>query len=740
MNYSERLIITIFLLITLLSTSCTFSEQNKGLEGLTGLNVTIDSSSVSRANEEVREFWSMLKSTLPAEFNGDSYSWTPIFSGNKAGFLIVTKAAVKEIPEQTERIKYKGESIYKWSSSLYTLALNDKLYCSSFPSALQLLIQEDGVSLPKKSLINQDKLIEYWIPTASLFDGDTGSKDWSIEFGEFYSARLISDQPLSKPDSMFRLKVRGLLKEGDSYFESKVERLLGSKKTQQEVTTDRSMIWRDGSLLLVYNNVDKRFSFSPDEIASSKSVYGMADIVQLNKEWFLKLSANTSYPIKDIYAFDWDGLLMMSADFKVLESMLSYLILEERFIADVGLNQQTGGFTVKDMKAFLSMLTGLSEQAFNFLPQEGFYTVSTDEFSMALDYKNQEDLQVPILLQHSFKKRSGEVFTYFDQLDRLFFLYQDDDQNLYCEDKDGRLQWYLPLEENLESLLVTDDLGILDLGNKLDYLDLKSGRLLDQPAPLTLNEVDTFGLIQYPDRPALENKVWMQKKNGRFKVQSLDQSAVWNLDLKLEQDLIEPFYFGFSDTTDYLLHFALDSLYGQDIKGNKLFDAIPLKPSAWGSFYKQNSAGVLRLIYPQDDGRVRVLNTKGQYFNLFLLDGMKGFLLENMNSGPIPEYIAYSDYQIKVNGYSGNDFKTFSSYESKEKIEAVQYASTPGGHYLACFKSGKIEILNEELELVAKMDCPAYEQAWFYFSDYDSALDLVLIDGDKVLNFILEEL
>ena len=88
MNYSERLIITIFLLITLLSTSCTFSEQNKGLEGLTGFNVTVDSSSVSRANEEVREFWSMLKSTLPAEFNGDSYSWTPIFSGNKTGFLI----------------------------------------------------------------------------------------------------------------------------------------------------------------------------------------------------------------------------------------------------------------------------------------------------------------------------------------------------------------------------------------------------------------------------------------------------------------------------------------------------------------------------------------------------------------------------------------------------------------------------------------------------------------------------
>ena len=740
MNYAERLITTIFLLITLLSISCTFSEQNKGLEGLTGLNVTVDSNSVSRTNDEVKRFWSMLKSVLPLEIIEEHYSWTPIFSGDKTGFLIATKAVIKDIPEDTERIKYKGEAIFKWSSSLYTLVLKDKLYCSSFPSALQLLIQEDGVSSPKKSSINRNKLMEYWISTARFFDGDTESKEWSVEFDELYSAKLISENPLLMPDSLFRLKMRALIKDGDSYFESLVEKPLGSQKTQQEVTTDRCMIWRDGSLLLVYNNVNKLFSFSPYEIASSKSVYGMADIIQLNKEWSLKLSGNMSYPMKDMYAFDWDGLLMMSADFKVLESMLSYLILEERLLGDVGLDQQTGGFTVNDMKAFLSMLTGLSAQAFNFLPQEGFYTVSTDKFSIALDYKNQEDLQVPILLQHNFKKRSGEVFTYFDQQDRLFFLYQDDAQNLYCEDKDGRLQWYLPLKENLESLMATDDLGILDLGNKLDYVDLKSGRLLDQPAPLILNEVDTFGMIQYPDRPALENKVWMRKKNGRFKVQSLDQSAVWNLDLKFEQDLIEPFYFGFSDTTDYLLQFASDSLYGHDIKGNKLFDAIPLKPSAWGSFHKQKSAGAQRLIYPQDDGRVRVLNTRGQHFNLFLLEGMKGFLLENMNSGPIPEYIAYSDYQIKICGYFGKDFKTFSSYESKEKIEAVQYASTPGGHYLACFKTGKIEILNEELELVAKMDCPAHEQAWFYFSDYDSALDLVLIDGDKVLNFILEEL
>lgn len=739
MNRSERLILVVTLWIFLIVSSCTFKEYDKGFEGITGLTLAVDSSAVASSQNEVQKLWSFFTSELPVEVASEYYEWTPIFSGSKSGILLVTEGGIAEISEDKERIKYKGEDIYKWASDCYILAMNGKLYCSTFPSALQLLIQKEGTSLGQNNLLNADNLVQYWIPASIQVEDIVQSKEWSFEL-DGSSVNLFSENSLQVPDSLFRLKIRSILKDGDSFFESLVERPFDIRGEQTQNTIDRCLIWRDGALLLVYNNDNKQILFEPEEISSTKSVYGMADIFQLNTSWQLKLSKNYTYPISDVYAFDWDGLVMMSTNYKVLESLLSYLILEERIANNSALSQEIGGFSARDMKAFMSLLTGLAERTFDFLPEEGFYRVYSGDKSITLEYSNEEDLHVPILLQHSMKKRSGAVFNYFDQQDRLFFLYQDEDQVLYCEDKDGRLSWYIPLEESIKSFNSIDELGILHLGSKLDFIDLKSGRLMDQPTPISLHEVDTFGLITYPDRPALENKIWMQNSDGSFKIQSLDQSAVWNLEVDLGQDLASAFYFGFSDTTDYLLHFKLDSLHGHTIDGHKLCDPIPLKQTKWSDFYKQTNSGIQRLVYPQDNGRVRVLNNKGQHFNLFLLEGMKGLLLENMNKGPVPEYIAYSDHKISISGYSGNDFKTFASYESKEKIESLQYASSPNGHYLACFKSRKVEILNENLELVAKMDCPKPEQAWFYFSDYDSALDLVLIDGEKVLNYILEEL
>lgn len=741
MNYSKRLILFVFGIAFLFNASCSLSEDSPGLTVLTGLNLLENKLEIPPAGQSgISYFWTSVLELVDIHSDSDKFAWAPVYSGKNVGYLLALEGRLAEGQDEANAIRYKGERIYKLASGVYALELEDKLYLASFPTALQAIVQGDGVQLHDSNTLNVDQLLRYWLPNIRSQEISDKGNDVVLRPKDHYSWELEVGTDFWEPDSLFSTKVKPLIKEGDSYFRSAEKSIEDSYQGQEDALVDRCLIWRESSLMLIYDNSAGNFSFDEADIRDRKSVYGMADIFQLNQVWNLKLSENSSYPIDDMYAFEWEGLLLLSPEYKILESVLSHLILEETVLSLSEPWKELGVFSVKDLGSMFSSVFELPTKVLGLLPETGFYTCVLNGAHLDLTYSEKESPVNPILIQHSLKNNQGTVFSFFDQRAKLCFLYQDDNNSLNCIDKNGRDLWRIPLEEKLLRFDCADDIGLLGFKNKLEYLDLNTGLLMDSPPPLALFDADTFGLINYPDRPALEHKIWIKEKDGSLKFLTLDQRTEWQLAPLFDSLDCSISHFGFSDTMDYVLQFCGDSLFGQNINGKHLFDPIPLKQNTWSNFHELKGVGLKRLIYPMNNGRVRIINELGQYFNLIVKADMQGFLLGNMDDGPNPEYIGYSNKGISVSGYKGNTFKVFSTYVSQEKIETVKYASTPRGHYLACFKDGGVEILNEELDLLVAFDCPDFEQAYFYFSDFDSALDLVLLDGDKVLNFILEEL
>jgi hypothetical protein len=740
MNLSKCYFLFVFYTILFFIQSCTFSKKEAGLSPIFGLNLSQKiNPQILETDLLVQDFWNRIQEDSDLEIKGEFYNWTPVFSGSNPGLLLVVEGHITKTNKDKDIIKYKGEQIYRYDNDIYRLALGGYLYYSTFPTALQTIIQNNGIELTNEARVHVDHLLGYW---SSILDDANEEANGSIALSFVNEGSFIlSPDVISKPlDSLFNLSLKPLIKERDSYFRSVVNRTDFGDKSLEESYIDRCMIWRDGALMLIYDNRKNLFKLGERNVIDQKTVYGMADILQLEEDWNVTITTDKTYRLENVFVFEWEGMLIVSTNYNMLESMLSSLILEEIVLASNQDWPELARFSAKDLKAFLVEVLGFSEGVQSFIPEEGFYTFSEEGESYKIDYSESKIKVEPILIQNTIRDKVGEVYTFFNAQGRQFFVYQDSREILHCIDKHGKTYWYLPLESKLDAFHTIDDIGLIKLGSKLDYIDLGSGTFADIGPSISLVDIDTFGLIKYQDRPANENKLWLKNKAGNVEIVTIDQSLMWSLDFLDEMKSCSNLHFRYSDTMDYVLQFCGDSLYGNNINGNPLFPPIAMQENSWARFYDQNSAGLRRMIYPLEDGRVKVFNELGQHFNLFIQKDMKDLLLGNMNSGPKKEFIAYTDNLLTVSGYIGNEFKTFSTYRSKDFIESVQYAQTPKGQYLACFKDQKIEILNNQLEVVTSFNSPSHDQAYFYFSDFDSALDLVLLDGDKILNFILEEL
>ena len=132
---------------------------------LTGLNLLENKLEIPPAGQSgIGYFWTSVLELVDIHSDSDKFAWAPVYSGKNVGYLLALEGRLAEGHDEANAIRYKGERIYKLASGIYALELEDKLYLASFPTALQAIVQGDGVQLHDSNTLNVDQLLRYWLP------------------------------------------------------------------------------------------------------------------------------------------------------------------------------------------------------------------------------------------------------------------------------------------------------------------------------------------------------------------------------------------------------------------------------------------------------------------------------------------------------------------------------------------------------------------------------------------------
>ena len=140
------------------------------------------------------------------------------------------------------------------------------------------------------------------------------------------------------------------------------------------------------------------------------------------------------------------------------------------------------------------------------------------------------------------------------------------------------------------------------------------------------------------------------------------------------------------------------NLFAWDLKGQPLFDSIPLETPAIAAPAFQEHPLSTRLITPMQDGRVKITSLSGAGFNLRMeVKGpLEHWAVGDLGGDERLEYIGSSGNELVAMGYQGKDWITLFSWQCPGRIDEIRTHQLPAGTLLSVLdrKSERIWLLN----------------------------------------------
>ncbi len=716
------------LFLAFLCCSCSKHQERQTLDQIFGVQYTATVNDTTQ-NEAIFNQLGAWLQQIEVDLISSELNYTEVRSGDQIGFIFALYATHTGYPS-SEPFVFKGTPIYKWGKQLYSTELGDKVLISTFPTALQEVIRVGSVEISELSHLNIDQWLEYWINETiretNLNSGQILQLDGSFQYEMEY------DPTFGPVSETFQNNCLEILNPEDSYLFRSLPEEAGAS-----AWVDQCWAWSGSSMMIIMDQSNGSIDMRKVTTELVEEVYGMVDIYQMTTDWKWFLSGETYLPLQSPFYMEWEDLLVISDDFTVLERKLSQLILNEVTV-EVPRVSSVGEFYAAHLRQLCSKYWKLPGIIWEKLPEKGIWSFNMDStFHIKL---NQSDaLIAPELIQGDIGEQVNRVYAFFDIYGQQKFMCQDSLNRIFGIDKRGGKSWIISAKQPIKSCKIFNQTAVINFGGFIDLLDLQTGQFFNTPIYIPNRDSLAWGLIEYSDRPILEQRIWYQKSDrDSIRIFDLAQDYAWSIPSLKQKDCGERIFIPL-DTSDVMFEYCSGTLHARNLQGDNLFDPIPMDPLLPNTIFTESN-GSLRFVVPEKNGKVKVFNRNGNHFGLMILEDMKNFLLENMNDGPRLEYIGYSDDVIQVSGYLGNNFKVLHQYKHSKKILDLKYAASPRGKYLSVVELNKVTILDEKLNVVAAFDIPSNEYLDFYFDEFNSALVLVLIDGSKILNFILEEL
>lgn len=708
--------------------SCSKHRDQQTLDQIFGVQYTANVQDTAQNDAIFKQLDAWLRQ-IEVDLSSSEFNYAEVRSGDQTGFIVALQATHAAYPS-SEPFVFKGTPIYKWGKQLYSTELGDKVLISTFPTALQEVIRVGAVEISELSHLNVDQWLEYWI-NETIREPNLNSSQILRMDGSF-QYEMEYDPTFGPVSETFQNNCIEILTPEDSYLFRSLPLEAGAS-----ARVDQCWAWSGSSIMIIIDQFNGAVDMSQGAPELIEEVYGMVDIYQMATDWKWFLSGETYLPLQNAFYMEWEDVLVISDDFTVLERKLSQLILNEVTV-EVPRVSSVGEFYATHLRQLSSKYWKLPSSIWEKLPEKGIWSFNRDS-TLHIKLNQSDALITPELIQGDIGDQVDRVYAFFDINGQQKFMVQDSLNRIYGIDKRGGKLWIIPAKQAIKSCRIFDQTAVINFGGFLDLLDLQTGQFLNSPIYIPNQDSLAWGLVEYFDRPILEQRIWYQKsKRDSIRIFDLAQDYAWSIPSLKQNDCGERIFIPL-DTSDVMFEYCAGALHARNLQGGNLFDPIPMEPLQPITIFTESN-GSLRFVVPEQNGKVKVFNRNGNHFGLMILEGMKNFLLENMNDGPRLEYIGYSDDVIQVSGYLGNTFKVLHRYKHNAKILDLKYAASPRGKYLSVVELNKVTILDEQLNKVAAFDVPSNEYLDFYFDEFNSALVLVLIDGSRILNFILEEL
>ena len=735
-NIHTRLILLLSILCGVFS--CSSSDRDINLSSLFGLQFQQGLPWLSESGSEfARDFWNGIQEETLIKTDADKLNWCPVYSGSRTGVLLRVEGQFVKEDSMDVSLRYKGEKIYELKRNCYAFSRDGVLYISNFPTSLQKVIVQGNLKAAEETALDLSQGLKYW---SGNFDGLSNTNQYPLYLNERGDWLMSGVDASVSVDDSFLQQCHSIKKADDSYLYLPLKR-----KTDEYMVAEgeiqRMLLWREKHLLAIYDNTSKPFEIKGGQIADSKTIYGIADIYKLKKPWSIQLGGELSQQLSDSYVFEWENLFMVCDDIRLLESVLSYLILDEPLSEQI--NIQEGEFAYIRLAHFSEIFSDLiGSTAFPkvYLPSSGAYSIHRDSSDIKFKYRSESKFPQPLLYQAEIGAPESNPFICMGPLGELMIFNQSGkDGHLKSYDKFGKEMWSIPVKDSIRSFQSSGAILMVEMEGQYRFVDLETRLLFEEVLPIKKESIQA-GLISYPDRSTEEYKVWQQDSFGNIELKTLAAEFRWFIEANLLDSMINTPSFLPRDTSDHLIYYNRDSLFAFNLDGKALFAPIDIESVPQELPVNYLSSNMVRTAFAMSNGKVKVVNMVGGHFNLFLLSGMRDFFLTNVNTGPNPEFVAYSDREINVKGYVREAFKSFSKYKSDDYIKDVLHCESPQGTFFAVLKEGQVEILDNTLEVKTAFPIPLYDEAYFYFSPVDASMSLVLKDKNRILVFLLEEL